>query len=54
MARVTLIPKPKPDLLDEAEKLVGPAVQAEVEDQTWSRHFLNELDRKADELDKRK
>ena len=54
MARVPSVPKRKPDPLDEAEKLVGPAVQAEVEDQTWSRHFLNELDHKADELDKRK
>ncbi|WP_173087763.1 hypothetical protein [Devosia sp. 1635] len=44
------IPKRKPDLLDEVEKLVGPAVVAELEDQAWSRHFLDELDRIADKI----
>ena len=54
MVRVPSIPKRKPDLLDEVERLVGPAVEVELEDQTWSRHFLDELDRNADELAKQK
>ena len=53
MARVPSVPKRKPDLLDEAETLVWPAARVEVEDQAWSRHFLNELDCKADEFENR-
>ncbi len=52
--RLPVVPRRKPDLLDEVGKLVGPAVEAEVADQTRSRHFLNDLDRKADEFAKRK
>ena len=54
LMRVPSIPRRKPHLLDQVEEAVGPSAVVEVEDQTWSRHFLNELDRKADELPKRK
>jgi len=54
MVRVPSIPRRKPDLLDKVEELVGPAAEVELQDQSLSRHFLNELDGKANELAKRK
>jgi len=40
LMRVPSIPQRKPDLLDQVDEAIGPAIVVEVEDQTWSRHFL--------------
>jgi hypothetical protein len=45
LMRVPSIPQRKPDLLDQVDEAIGPAIVVEVEDQTWSRDFLKELDR---------